>query len=234
MQAVVHAIGDQITVAGSKSLQQQGECPQIDYGIADWDGLRHRPTGFTGAEANRWNGHHGLDAVDPFAAHHPPSLRGRLGRHAQPSQQRGHNVVWVALDVDGQLQQFLLAEGFTHEGIGSHQSGHDGGGAAAEPPRWRHRQTDPCFQGDGLHVRGLPDPLSSPIDEVVRPAAQVTALRAFDDQFESLAASFDPPHRKAVVEIQGGTQAVEARSEVGGGRWHIHHHFLTDARLRHP
>ena len=70
-------------------------------------------------------------------------------------------------------------------------------------------------------------PLSSAIDEVVRPAAQVTALRAFDDQFESLAASFDPPHRKAVVEIQGGTQAVEARPEVGGGRWHIHHHFLT-------
>ena len=38
MQAVVHAIGDQITVAGSNP-QQQGECPQIDHGIADRDGL---------------------------------------------------------------------------------------------------------------------------------------------------------------------------------------------------
>ena len=62
----------------------------------------------------------------------------------------------------------------------------------------------------------------------------MTALGALNNQFESLTAAFDPPHGKAVVEIQGGTKAVEARSEVGSGRRNIHHHFLTDARLRHP
>ena len=37
-----------------------------------------------------------------------------------------------------------------------------------------------------------------------------------------------------VRNIEGGTKAVEARSEVGGGCRNIHNHFLTDARLRHP
>ena len=234
MQAVVHAIRDQIAVTGAKALQQQGERPQVDHGITDGDRLRHGATGFARAQANRWNGHHGLDAADPFATHHPPALRGSLGGHAEPSKQGGNDIVGMPLDVDGQLQQFFLAEGFTDERIGSHQSGDDGGGTAAQPPRWRHCQTDPGFQGHRFHVRGFPDPLSCPVDEVVGPTAQMTAFGALNNQFESLTAAFDPPHGKAVVEIEGGTKAVEARSEVGGGCRNIHNHFLTDARLRHP
>ena len=33
MQAVVHAIGDQVAIAGAQPLQQQGEGAQVDYRI---------------------------------------------------------------------------------------------------------------------------------------------------------------------------------------------------------
>ena len=51
MQAVVHAIGDQITVAGSKSCSNRVSAPRLT--TASLTGMVwHRPTGFTGAEAN--------------------------------------------------------------------------------------------------------------------------------------------------------------------------------------
>ena len=62
----------------------------------------------------------------------------------------------------------------------------------------------------------------------------MAAFRALDDQFEAFAIALDAAHREAVVQIQGRAEAVEARTEVGGGRRDVHHHFLTDARLRHP
>ena len=70
---------------------------------------------------------------------------------------------------------FSLREWFAHQGVGSHQAGHDGCGAAAQAPCWRHGKADPCFEGDGFKPSRFPDPLGCAVHEVVRAAAQMAA-----------------------------------------------------------
>ena len=108
----------------------------------------------------------------------------------------------MAFDVDGQLQQFFLAQGLAGQGIGSHQARHDGGGAAAHAPRWRYGQLHPGFQGDRLHAHFTPHPLGSAVNQVVGAAAQVGALFAFDDQLEAFGAALQHLELELVVEIE--------------------------------
>ena len=86
-------------------------------------------------------------------------MRGRLGGEAEATHQGRHHVVGMALDVDGQLQQLLLTERFTHQGIGAHQARHDGRGTAAQASGRRHRQSDAGLQGHRLLAGLPPDPL---------------------------------------------------------------------------
>ena len=139
----------------------------------------------------------------------------------------------MTFDIDGQLQQLLLGERLTDEGIGSHQSRHDRRGTAAQPPCRRHGKTHPCLKGDGFQPSRFPHPLGRSVNEVLRPTPEVTAFRSLNNQLKSFTAPFDPPHREAVVQIKGCTEAVKSGAEIGGGCRDVHDHFLTDARLRH-
>ena len=234
MQPIVHSIGNEIAVSGSQALEQQGQRTEVHHGIPDRDRLRHGTPGFAGAESDGRDRHNSFHSAGPFTTNHPPSLGGRLGGHAEPPEQRWNHVVRMAFDIDGELQKFLFAQGFPHQGIGTHEAGNDGGGAAAQAAGRRNGEAHPGFKGHRFQSCSFPDPLSRPVHQVFRASPEVAALRSFNNQFKPLATAFDAAHFKAIVQIQSGSKTVEPRSEVGGGCRHIHHYFLTDARLRHP
>ena len=140
----------------------------------------------------------------------------------------------MPFDIDGQLEQFFPAEGLAHQRIGTHQARHDGGGTTAQTPRRGDRQADACFEPHRLFPGRFPDPLGCAIDQVVGAATQVAAFLTFNDQFKAFTVAFNPAHGEPVVEIKGGTEAVEAWADVGCGGRNIHNHRLADARLHHP
>jgi hypothetical protein len=61
----------------------------------------------------------------------------------------------------------------------------------------------------------------------------MTAFSSFNDELKTFSASFNSPHRKAVVQIKGSSKAVKARTQVGGRCWYVDNYPLADARLRH-
>ena len=229
----MQAVGDQVTIAAAQALEQQGEGAEVEHRIGDRDAARHRPPCLAGAQPDRRDRYHGLHRGVPFATHHPPAVGGRPGRHAEPADQGGHHIVGVALNVDGEFQEFFLAQGFAHQGVGAHQPRHDGRGAAAQAPRRRHGQLHPGLQRHRLLTGFPPYPLRRAVHEVVWAAPEMAAFAPLNDQVEAFPAPLDHPQLETVVEVQGGTEAVKARADVGSCCRHIHPDALADPGTHH-
>ena len=160
-------------------------------------------------------------------------MGGGPGGKAEAPQQRGHHIVGVAFDVDGQFQQFLFAQGLSGQGIGADQAGHNRRGTAAQAPGWGHRQVHPGLQGHGGGTNLTPYPLGGPINQVFWAATQVGTLAAFDDQLKAFAAAFQHLQPKPVAEVQGGPKAIKTWPEICSGGGYIHQHRLAHGGLNH-
>ena len=233
MNAVVHPGFNEFPIPGPQTPQQQGQAAEVGHRIGNRDAAGHGPPRLGCAQANPRNRHHRMDGGMPFTPHHPPVGHRRFGRQAQPTQERGHHIVWMAFDHDGKLQEFFPAQKIPNQGIGPDQAGHNRRCAAAQTPRRGDSQSNSGLQPHRLHARFLPNPLGGAVDEVVGSTPQVGSLRPLNQEIEPVDPPFDHPQLKTVIEIKGRTEAIKSRTNIGCGGRDIHHDPLADQGLSH-
>ena len=220
MEAIVETVADQGAVAVAQTREQHREGREITDRILQGNAPGQRTPGLTGGEAQVGDGHHGPHPLMPGTGHHPPTLTCDAGREAKSTQERGHYVVRMPFHRNGQLQQFFPTQGLAKHDVGATKASHNGAGAAAQAAGRGRGQGDPGFQGDGGMAGSIPGAAGRSVEQVIPAASQVGSLGAVHNQVKPLVLSRQPPQAEAVVELQGGPQAVETGADVGSGGWY--------------
>ncbi len=185
------------------------------------DGARQQAAGGLGEDGAGGDEDHRDDGVGGV---HPDRAGGAALHPGQreAAEQTGGDVVGVALDLGGELQQGRVVEAavaaYGH-GAGGDDAGADGGGGGAEAAAVRDAVGADDLQAARLAAQQVEGGAQGPYEQVALVPRERLAALTRDVDVQS---GVGDPDDDVVVETQRQAEGVEARAEVGAGGGDAH------------
>jgi len=218
MQTVVHDLPEEFEVAGAERLDDERCPPQVEHGV------RHRHLGRQPGpcrprrEGQVGHGERDVHVRDEDLLRQQAVALAHDDRQAA-EQGRG-DVVGVALEVGGHLEQLVAPERAPEQLVGAKQAGDDGGRARAETGGERHAHPAVDAEAGRRSLAGLREHaqrgLRRQVLGVSRQPVGALAVHVDDDAFPA-------EHEAGLVpQVECEAQAVEPGTQVARRRRHTH------------